>query len=363
MKKIKVFLGAYTNYTNAQNLNCRALAQHLDKSKFEVYTLELHSGQLPGIISLASVKVFKCYKPVRISRFLGFLWGIWNCDVAYLPKDDLWKFNRFLLKLWNKKSFSTIESIIDEQAEDGLKRIFGTLDNFLSAKSFFTKLYSITKFVKDYNEHNIKMVTDNQILSVGINVDTFTTGVTKKSLTKILMIGNDLIRKGIYDYLEIAGQFPELIFYIAGSGNGKIDVEKVVDQMGLKNVVYKGGVTTAQLVNLLKEVDLHILPSHSEGFGLVTLEAAAAGIPSIVYNDYGAEGWITSGKNGWVLKNTNEIISVVNMLKLNPIMLERASAQAVKLALSFDWKVLIKDWETEIQSLADSTPGILTNKI
>ena len=38
------------------------------------------------------------------------------------------------------------------------------------------------------------------------------------------MIGNDLVRKGIYDYFKIAAQFPEIAFYIAGSGNGKIDV-------------------------------------------------------------------------------------------------------------------------------------------
>ncbi len=34
-KKIKVFLGGYVNFTNAQNLNCRALAKYLNKDKFE----------------------------------------------------------------------------------------------------------------------------------------------------------------------------------------------------------------------------------------------------------------------------------------------------------------------------------------
>ena len=35
MNRIKVFLGGYINYTNAQNLNCRAIAEHLNKDKFE----------------------------------------------------------------------------------------------------------------------------------------------------------------------------------------------------------------------------------------------------------------------------------------------------------------------------------------
>ena len=44
MRKKKIFLGAYLNYTNAQNLNCLALAKYLDKEKFEVYALTTHFG-------------------------------------------------------------------------------------------------------------------------------------------------------------------------------------------------------------------------------------------------------------------------------------------------------------------------------
>ena len=44
MGKIKVFLGGYINYTNAQNINCRGVAEHLDKNNFQVYTLTTHLG-------------------------------------------------------------------------------------------------------------------------------------------------------------------------------------------------------------------------------------------------------------------------------------------------------------------------------
>ena len=45
-RKKKVFLGAFLNYINAQNLNCLALAKYLDKEKFEVYALIFPSGNL-----------------------------------------------------------------------------------------------------------------------------------------------------------------------------------------------------------------------------------------------------------------------------------------------------------------------------
>ena len=41
--RVKLFLGAYVNCTNAQNLNCFALAKHLDKSQFDITTLSLYS--------------------------------------------------------------------------------------------------------------------------------------------------------------------------------------------------------------------------------------------------------------------------------------------------------------------------------
>ena len=35
--KVKLFLGAYVNSKNAQNLNCLALAKYLDKTQFDKY--------------------------------------------------------------------------------------------------------------------------------------------------------------------------------------------------------------------------------------------------------------------------------------------------------------------------------------
>lgn len=38
-KKIKIFLGGYVNFPNAQNVNCDNIARYLDKEKFEVHTM------------------------------------------------------------------------------------------------------------------------------------------------------------------------------------------------------------------------------------------------------------------------------------------------------------------------------------
>lgn len=353
IKKIKVFLGGFVNYTNAQNINCLALSEHLDKSRFEIYTLELFSGNLdsqrgkhPG------VNIFSCFRPAKISIYFGFFWGIWHCDVAYLPKGEVWKFNRLLLRLLNKKSFTTIEVILDEIAYQNSIFAFVSESAFLESKLFLDNIYSITHFMKKYNFEKHKIPSENEILYLGVNTNMFASEKNKDgSLKRVLMIGNDLVRKGVYDYFEIASKYPNVNFILAGSGNNKIDINNEINEKNLQNVSYLGMISSNELSILLKTIDLHILPSRSEGFPKVTLETAAAGVPSIVYSDYGATEWIINGKNGWVLNTLDEMIATLQTLIENPDTLKSVSAEAVKLAESFDWKVKVKDWEREMEKL------------
>ena len=84
--RVKLFLGAYVNCTNAQNLNCLALAKHLDKSQFDITVLTLYS-QTP--INIEGVKVFSCIWPQRIMVYWAYFWNIVKADVVYLPKAEL----------------------------------------------------------------------------------------------------------------------------------------------------------------------------------------------------------------------------------------------------------------------------------
>ena len=68
MKKIKVFLGGFVNSTNAQNLNCKAIADHLNKNKFKVYALRTHFGNNEYF----NYKTFFCFKPIVRHMLIEF---------------------------------------------------------------------------------------------------------------------------------------------------------------------------------------------------------------------------------------------------------------------------------------------------
>ena len=97
--------------------------------------------------------------------------------------------------------------------------------------------------------------------------------------------------------------------------------------------------------------DLLFLPSRSEGFPKVILEAAASSIPSIVYSDYGASEWITNGENGFVVDDFSEVVDKIKYLIDNPDIYMKMSKGSELLANDFDWKNIIKQWEKVIDNL------------
>lgn len=352
-RKTKIFLGAFINYTNAQNLNCLAIAKHLDKDKFEVFTLELFSGNLESNIGkIQGVKIFKCFKPFRISGYLGFLWGIWNCDVAYLPKHELWKFNRFLLWLFNKKSFSTMEGIIDDENMKSMLETLGSYNKVLEIYKSTNELYPITSYLGKYNSDKHGIRCNIHTLYLGCDTNLFRNDIKRGvSIKTIVYIGRLKKRKGIYDIFQLAKLFPSIKFLIYGNGEEENNLKKIIGDQEIDNIELRDVIPHTDLAKVFEHCDLHVLPSRSEGFPKVILETAAAGVPSIVYSDYGADEWMTSGVNGWVVDTLENMKQIIQSLIDNPQLLQKVSSEAVKLADSFDWKVRIKEWEEVIIQL------------
>lgn len=350
MKKIKIFLGGYINSSNAQNLNCLALSNYLDRYKFEIRTMSVYSGNLSIDESLnKEIKIFNCFKPFKFSRKIGYLWGIFNSDVVYLPKNEDVRWNKFLIKLFNKKSFKTVEGIFDEKNLESALSHHKNYDEFINSFKFFDKIFSITLFLKEYNLQHHSIVSDDNILYLGSDIKTFLNEDKKiSSLKNVVFIGRLLKRKGVFDLIELANKYKNIQFNLVGEGEDQDKIKKFINENSMKNIKLYGKLNHEKMSLLLKNMDLHIFPSRSEGFPKVTLETAASGVPSIVYNDYGASEWITHKKDGFIVNTLDEISDIIQILLNEPNLLQECSKNSIELAKTFDWKVLVKEWEEEI---------------
>lgn len=338
--RVKLFLGAYVNCTNAQNLNCLALAKYLDKSQFDITALSLYSQ--PSI-KIEGVKLYRCIWPHSYMVYWAYFWNIINSDVVYLPKSELLGFSSFICRLFAKKSFSTIEGILDET--NFLKAKSKSGFNVINYYARLSQVFSISQYIKDYNFKKHGLVTDDKILELGTESQLFlNTTYQTVPITKVILIANNYSKKGIDDFLALAVDYSQLEFHLVGEG------KKLENH--LPNLTCHGKLSQYELSELLKDMQLHIFPSRSEGFPKVILETACAGVPSLVYSDYGANQWIDNYQNGFVVQTLDEMKAVVDDLLNKKASLNQISKNAIQLGLSYDWKLKINVWQDAILALS-----------
>jgi glycosyltransferase involved in cell wall biosynthesis len=105
-------------------------------------------------------------------------------------------------------------------------------------------------------------------------------------------------------------RIPGLRARIFGDGPERPRVLRAITDAGLDEVVEAPGFVSGEEVHhALAEASCHVLPSRREGYGLVVIEAAAAGTPTIVVAepDNAAVERIENGVNGFVVNSLDEL--------------------------------------------------------
>ena len=344
MKKKKIFLGAYVNQINAQNINCKSISLHLNKEKYQVKSLVLGSKNIPKLLGVSYFKVNSfCYS---FSNLFAFIRAVFWADVCYLPKHQ--STPRIVLKIasfFHKKIFTTIEGNMCDTSKKNMISSFGSINNMIQHFSLIPNRFGITKGIIENAKCGV--VLNSVPLYLGVEKIKFNYNKSRKKLRNVVFIGSFVKTKDIDEFIQLSSYFPEISFNLVGDG----PESKRLKYISGDNVIFHNKLNHECLSKLLRDMDLHFLPSKSEGFPKVILETASSAIPSIVYKDYGANEWITHRENGFIVSNFNEVIDVLHELIKRPDFLERNSQNVLELADKFDWKIVIKDWEKVIDNI------------
>lgn len=122
----------------------------------------------------------------------------------------------------------------------------------------------------------------------------------------------DLLIKAIADISK------PIQLYIIGSGKEKDKLQQLINTLHIeKKVQLLGHKSKQEIVSLLQQSDIFVLPSQSETFGVAYIEALACGLP-IIATDCGGPRDIVTTNNGLLIPTNNLIAlkeAIIQMLQ------------------------------------------------
>ncbi|MFD6567150.1 glycosyltransferase family 4 protein [Micromonospora profundi] len=131
-------------------------------------------------------------------------------------------------------------------------------------------------------------------------------GRARDTRPRVVCVGRVTRHKRVDLVLDAVDQLrakrPDLRLDIVGGGPDVATIRRQVDERGLSDTVtVHGHLPTAERDALLAAAWLHVSASWGEGWGLVVVEAAAAGLPTLAFDVDGLRDAVRPGRTGWLV--------------------------------------------------------------
>ena len=226
-------------------------------------------------------------------------------------------------------------------------------------ESFFFKFYKNTQFwvpcestIKDLERYGIKRSSCKKVICAIKNKALDKLPSDKEKLRTFIFVSRVVRMKGIEEVIDafsnILEVLPDAKLWIVGDGDeGYVNsLRKIIKDKSIdKSVKFFGRVSEEKKLELMRRAHLLLHASVKEGWGLVTVEAASQGTPSVVYNVSGLRDSVLNNLTGIVIdknspkKMADESISLIKDEKRYL----RLQKGGLKWARSLSWDIAIKE--------------------
>ncbi len=154
-------------------------------------------------------------------------------------------------------------------------------------------------------------------------------------------------------------QHVNIPFTLSIIGEGQDDYVETLKQLSktCSSVTWIGEVDGEEKFKLLAQSDLLLLPSHTENYGNVVIEALSQGTPVLISDQVGAKEYVLENALGWVIETTpTQWAKIINDLWMNRKELA-ALRQKAKMCISRDFNL-----DKQIQAYLDMYTENLINR-
>jgi len=221
-----------------------------------------------------------------------------------------------IIPSWMYVIFNKCKIISIEHTANSIKT---RLEKACSILSMFMA-YKIVLLSEEYKEELRKISgllfrgSNIHIIPNGINTDLYIPGKIKEiqDIIKIGMLSRLSITK---DHVTLLKAFRNILakdynvkLYIAGDGETRKELEKLVTEMSIqKYVTFTGILNEQQCIAFLQELHIYVHSSFSETMSTSILQAMSCGLPVIASDISGISNLIADGNNGLLFTKADVI--------------------------------------------------------
>jgi glycosyltransferase involved in cell wall biosynthesis len=332
---------ADSDNTNAQSLNAREIGLRLDPERF-IATFFYEQLPDPRLENRPNIRLVKLPSRNRAWRILREMLARPRL-ITYMDYSPAAYAFLQLPSIMRSKTITVLHVEAPAAQLSGATRMHQFLHDGVAPRC--TVHTAITEFV--LRDMKSRGYSSEYILPVGVDTSFFVPPPTRQNpQPAVLFAGSIIERKGTHLVLEAARQIPEAQFRIVGSGRDGFEerLRQQARESELTNLQFLGPQRQSAMVEIMQQSDVFLLPSRLEGIPKVTLEAAATGLPCVVFRDYETPS-VLDGKTGFQVSTFDEMVDRLRCLIQNPRLRLDMSAAAVLHARSFDWNLVAHCWE------------------
>ena len=208
-----------------------------------------------------------------------------------------------------------------------------------------------------------------EIIPNGIEVGDFANAVPFPHLqdgkTNLLFVGRLEKRKGLKYLLAAYGRlkwdWPDLRLLVVGQGKPDDESYRIISERNLQDVVFLGGVSEEDKARYYKSADIFCSPATGrESFGIVLLEAMAAGKPVVASDIEGYASVVTNGHDGLLVspKEVEPLADAIAGLLKDPGLRARLGGNGRKSAEKYRWELVASSVMDYYKSFLDTRQAV-----
>lgn len=346
---------------NAQARNALEIAVRLDRKKF-LSTFFYARRPDRRLRSQAHIRLLATPRRLGSLRLASeMIWGRYDILFYVTP-------GRAARIYWGlrwlgrpKKVLATVEGVAAQ-----LEAVpVSARGQFLAGLRRATEAYAITDHIRESMHETFGIELNPRVIPVGVDPDLFkpVDRTLHEPPWKVLFVGSIQPRKQPHLILELAGRLPALEFHLLGGHLGDrsylSELEERKRSQQLDNVHFHGPQPPTRIAEWMKEADVFLLPSRLEGLPKVTLEAAATGLPCLVFDDYHTPS-VRDGVTGFQVRSLEEMADRLQRLVADRELRLRMGEAAVGHVRPFGWDVVAAQWQQallEVHQGGSARPG------